>query len=114
MGWSIGYDSNWQRDIGYGVPAYCDHPGCKKVIDRGFGYVCGDDIYGGEHGCGLFFCAKHMNAAQKCVRCAAGHLPFNAKEDHPRWMQHKITDESWEQWRRENPEAVRKMKEQTK
>src|SRR4051812_7048849 len=26
MGWSIGYDSNWQRDIGYGVPAFCDHP----------------------------------------------------------------------------------------
>ena len=28
MGWSIGYDEKWQRDIGYGVPAICDYPGC--------------------------------------------------------------------------------------
>ena len=30
MGWSIGYDNNWNRDIGYGVPAFCDHPKCDK------------------------------------------------------------------------------------
>ena len=36
MSWSIGYDDNWDRDIGYGVPAYCDHPGCNEEIDRGF------------------------------------------------------------------------------
>ena len=29
MGWAIGYDSNWGRDIGYGVIAYCDHPDCN-------------------------------------------------------------------------------------
>lgn len=23
MGWSIGFDSNWNRDVGYGVPATC-------------------------------------------------------------------------------------------
>ena len=34
MGWSIGYDDNWKRDIGYGVPAVCDHPGCNEKIDR--------------------------------------------------------------------------------
>lgn len=32
MGWSIGWDSTWQRDIGYGVPALCDHPNCSAVI----------------------------------------------------------------------------------
>jgi len=32
MGWSIGYDGNWKRDIGYGVPAYCDFPGCWTEI----------------------------------------------------------------------------------
>ncbi len=26
MGWSIGYDKNLKRDIGYGVPATCEHP----------------------------------------------------------------------------------------
>jgi len=37
MSWSIGYDNNWNRDIGYGVPAICDYPGCdKKVVDYSF------------------------------------------------------------------------------
>src|SRR5690606_23075125 len=53
MGWAVGYDSNWNRDIGYGVPTTCDHPGCNEKIDRGLSYVCGDEPYGGEHGCGL-------------------------------------------------------------
>ena len=35
MSWAVGFDSQWDRDIGYGVPAYCDHPGCGKEIDRG-------------------------------------------------------------------------------
>jgi len=52
MGWSIGFDSRWNRDIGYGVPAYCDHPKCNEEIDRGLAYVCcGEQPYGGEHGC---------------------------------------------------------------
>lgn len=33
MGWSIGYDNSWKRDIGYGVPAFCDHPGCMTSIN---------------------------------------------------------------------------------
>jgi hypothetical protein len=43
MGWSIGYDENWKRDIGYGVPAVCDHPKCNKIINRGLSYVCGGE-----------------------------------------------------------------------
>lgn len=60
MGYEIGYDDNWQRDIGYGVPAECDHPGCHAKIDRGLSYICGGDIGGGELGCGLFFCYDHL------------------------------------------------------
>lgn len=33
MGWSLGFDSNWNRWIGYGVPAYCDHP-CGEGIKK--------------------------------------------------------------------------------
>lgn len=54
MGWSIGYDSKWKRDIGYGVPAWCDHPGCIEEIYRGLSHVCGGEPYGGERGCGLY------------------------------------------------------------
>lgn len=35
MGWAVGYDSNWRRDIGYGVPALCDQPDCVEEIDSG-------------------------------------------------------------------------------
>ena len=82
MGWSIGFDKRWGkygRDIGYGVPATCDHPGCGEEIDRGLSYVCGGDAYGGEHGCGLFFCREHLTYEERdghlvplCERCAAG------------------------------------------
>lgn len=101
MGWSIGYDDNWKRDIGYGVPAFCDHPGCGEEIDRGLGYVCNrEQPYGGDHGCGLFFCGKHRG--YKCK-----HKGFVATPDHPEWIDWKLTDESWEQWRKDNPEWVK-------
>lgn len=64
MGWEIGYDDRWKRDIGYGVPAVCDHPGCNTEIDRGLSYVCGGEPYGGEMGCGLFFCYEHLFYAE--------------------------------------------------
>ena len=38
MSWAVGYDSKWQRDIGYGVPSICDHPKCNKEIHRGLSY----------------------------------------------------------------------------
>lgn len=111
MGWSIGYDNYWKRDIGYGVPAYCDHPECNEQIDRGLSYVCGDAPYGGEHGCGLYFCSKHQEGEhQNCERCSRWLDPFNPKQEHPEWMQWKLTDESWEQWRNENPDEVAKYK----
>ncbi len=112
MGWSIGYDSSWQRDIGYGVPAYCDAPGCNAEIDRGLSYVCGGEPYGGEDGCGLYFCYEHGGGNSLCARCMDKREPFKPKPDHPDWIHHKLTDESWARWRAENPEEVARMKAQ--
>lgn len=104
MGWSIGYDEHWQRDVGYAIPAWCDYPDCEAVIDRGLSYVCGGEPYGGESGCGLYFCSDHMyGSPQTCPRCDAGKEPFPAKSDHPDWLHHKATDPSWAQWRAELP-----------
>lgn len=115
MSWAVGWDSNWYRDIGYGVTAYCDHPECDDEIDRGLGYVCGGEPYGGEQGCGLYFCNRHLGYVelddgelfgQICDRCIEGEPPFPPKPDHPEWLTHKLTHSSWRQWRDENPAQV--------
>lgn len=121
MGWSLGYDGAWQRFIGYGVPAYCDHPGCEETIDRGLAYVCCEQQpYGGDEGCGLYFCAVHRTWNGKCARCAPlddvetappDWEPFAPKPEHPEWLQHLLNDESWAQWRGENPLEVAKLRE---
>lgn len=110
MGWGIGYDADWQRDIGYGVPAICDHPDCTEKIDRGLGYVCGGQPYGGDDGCGLYFCEAHGAGAQ-CERCAADENPFAPKPDVSEWKRHKLTDPSWEPWRIANPDETRLLKQ---
>lgn len=117
MGWSIGFDDKWNRDIGYGVPAYCDHPKCMKDIDRGLSYVCGGEPYGGDRGCGLYFCGEHLfyyaRLPQLCERCAPRiKKPFTPKLEHWQWVKWKLADESWKQWRDENPQAVNDMKRQ--
>jgi hypothetical protein len=108
MGWSLGYDSNWQRDVGYGVPAFCDHPGCFKEIDRGLSHVCGGEPYGGDKGCGLYFCGEHMtgfDSSQRCARCRPRRpKPFKPTPDHPLWIRHKLLDPSWAKWREEQGE----------
>ena len=112
MGWSLGYDSrHGGRDIGYGVPAYCDHPQCWAEIDRGLGCVCGSDAYGGERGCGLYFCGHHLSGFQPqlCPRCRNRKKPYAAKVDHPDWKHHKRTDPSWQKWRAENPAEAAKL-----
>jgi len=123
MSWAVGWDSNWYRDIGYGVPAYCDQPGCGAEIDRGLGYVCGGEPYGGEKGCGLYFCEDHRDYAiaydededdplyeSVCDRCREDRDPHEPKPDHPKWIAHKLTDSSWGQWRAENPQQVSTMR----
>lgn len=114
MGWSLGYDTNWERDIGYGVPAFCDHPGCGKEIDRGLAYVCGGEPYGGDKGCGLYFCGMHLFGyqPQRCDRCGnrpRKRKPHCATFDHPLWIRHKLTHESWQTWRDANPDKVKEL-----
>lgn len=112
MGWSIGYDPNWKRDIGYGVPALCDFPGCCVEIDRGLSHVCGGEPFGGDDGCGLYFCEEHLGwspVGPCCDNCCLELPPFKAKPDIPRWIAHKLTDESWQRWRDENPYEVEAM-----
>lgn len=112
MGWSVGYDFTWKRDIGYGVPATCDFPGCGEEIDRGLGYVCGAQPWGGERGCGLFFCGKHgAGPKQLCPRCLhrRSKNPFTPTPDLAIWLDHKLTDETWGLWRADNPEEVARI-----
>lgn len=106
MGWSIGYDRNWGRDIGYGVPAVCDFPGCDAKIDRGLGYVYGGEPYGGDVGCGLYFCGKH-GGGQRC--CDSSHDCIEPKADVTEWIEHKLRHESWAEWRAANPLLVEAM-----
>lgn len=110
MGWSIGFDSNWGRDVGYGVPAVCDHPDCNEKIDRGLGHVCGGNPYGEPDGCGLFFCGKHLGwSPQLCERCESGEEPFDPKPDAVEWIRWKLTDESWLTWRIDHPDKVAEL-----
>jgi hypothetical protein len=119
MSWSIGFDEHWNRDIGYGVPSICDAPGCDTEITRGLSFVCGSDPYGGEHGCGLYFCHAHLfyrtprgsdRAIQNCPRCIAYKPPYQkSKPDTPEWNHHKLTHESWAKWRADEPDEVERL-----
>lgn len=99
MGWSIGFDTDWDRDIGYAVPAYCDYPECDRTIDRGLAYVCkGQEPRGGD-GCGLYFCEDHQAYDGECERCQEGDEPFTPKPEHPHWAWWKMNSKSWMEWR---------------
>jgi hypothetical protein len=110
MGWAVGkLDGRW---IGYGVPAICDHPGCGAAIDRGLDYRCGGMS---DDGCSGFFCGSHLRFDVEsdeggleavCERCANGEPPFAPTPDTPEWVNHILTDDSWEQWRTENAEEA--------
>ncbi len=124
MGWAIGFDENWGRDIGYSIPAYCDHPSCNKQINRGLSYVCADqEPYGGE-GCGLYFCEKHKGygtytddeeeepiLSDSCLRCSKGKDPYKPKPEHPTWVRWKLVHPSWASWREECPDEVKEFQD---
>lgn len=111
MSWAIGFDSHWNRDIGYGVPALCDHPECSVAIDRGLAFVCGGEPYGGDQGCGLYFCETHqVGPHQRCEKCHKRRKHFAPKADVPRWMRHKLRDGTWARWRKENPDAANALR----
>jgi len=105
---------------GYGVPAICEYPGCNEEIDRGFSYACGGEP-SSEYGCDLYFCEKHLEyhqfntgggreCVQVCERCARRKQSFPYKPEHPDWIKHLLTDKSWAEWRRNNPEEVKNLK----
>lgn len=109
MGWAVGYDYSWKRDVGYGVPAECDKPDCNLKIDRGLSFVCGSDPMGGDFGCGLYFCPGHLSLRKPhgsskvialCPRCMRYKLPYEPKPDLQEWTDWKMTDESWAEWRK--------------
>ena len=105
MGYSIGWDSGNNRWKGYGVPCTCEHPNCSEQIDRGMSHLC--------EGCGLAFCNSHhtFNFCEHCLDEQAletdveelaarpDATPFPAKPEHPDWLHHLRTDESWAKWR---------------
>lgn len=111
MGWAIGYDDKWERDIGYGVVALCDHPDCTKEIDRGLSYVCSHQEPRGGDGCGLYFCEDHQSYQGECERCQKGLSPFLPKPDLPLWTLFKLVDPSWKEWREKegHPEPTAEM-----
>lgn len=115
MGWSIGGPDQHGRFVGYGVPAFCDHPKCTAQIDRGLAYVCcNQEPYGGDRGCGLYFCEKHSTGFEgRCMRCARSRpTPYTiTKPEHPVWLKHLINDESWADWRREDPDRLEALLE---
>ena len=107
------HDRGVERWAGYGVPAICDQPGCDEEIDRGMGFKCGDlgeDNFG-EHrggdcmGCGLYFCRAHA---------FGDHRGITPKPDTAEWERHILTDDSWAQWRAENPERTEAMRERAR
>ncbi|MCV7174782.1 hypothetical protein H7H98_03235 [Mycolicibacterium sphagni] len=131
MGWAVGFDTNLYRDIGYGVPAICEHPDCDARIDRGLAYGCGGGVMSDE-GCALYFCHDHLGNYHDdfvddngeviealCERCAERYrnpddmtwAPFRPKPDLLEWLRHKLTDGSWGEWRLSHPGQVEAMRE---
>jgi hypothetical protein len=49
-----------------------------------------------------------------CERCIVYGESFEAKPDTTEWIEWKLTDESWEDWRNANPEQVKTMKQYLK
>lgn len=113
MGWAIGYDYERDRDIGYGVPCICEHPKCRKEIDRGLAHLCGSICEDG--GCGLYFCGSHLyttgSGAERCKACLQRRRKsYKQKPDVRAWLRHKLRHHSWREWRKENPAQVAEMK----
>lgn len=39
-------------------------------------------------------------------------MPYKPKPEHPDWIKHLLTDDSWEEWREENPGFVKQYTNQ--
>lgn len=49
---------------GYDHIGICDHPGCKREVDKGFGFLCYD--------CTRYFCEEHLCCSPRQYACFAG------------------------------------------
>ena len=102
MGYAVYWaNGRWQ---GYGVTAYCDHDGCKNKIDRGMGYE-----YNGVYRTtapDIFVCSDHQCSDLK-------NIGIDLKKEHPEWLNHILSDDSWEKWRVENPKIVEQYRKIT-
>ncbi len=58
-------------EAGYLVDARCDKKWCRRRIDRGLAFLCGQTPGGDEYGCGFYFCARHLSYNQLCEACSA-------------------------------------------
>lgn len=116
MGYAV-YEDETARELGvtrwagYGVPGVCDDPECDTEIGRGMGYRCerryieDADVQEREvEGCGLHFCEEHLSTG-----CSEEHATYTPTPDTPEWERHMLTDDSWEQWRTDNPGLVALM-----
>lgn len=101
----MGYGTYWEngRWQGNGVPAYCDYPGCNEVIHRGLAYQHEEDNEGMTPN--IFCCKKHKRELLDS---------FYSRVDYSRecqdWLAWITSDVSWSQWRKENPDIVKRYK----
>ena len=102
-----------KRFGGYGVPTVCEYPTCKKKIDRGISHACGGEPFS-ELGCDRYFCSKHLYLVERddelctlCERCKKNKEPFDYKPETKKWIKHILTDDSWQEWREQNPDKVK-------
>lgn len=87
MGWAYGKNLEG-RDIGYGVEATCDHPGCEAKIDRGLSYLCGGPKWESGEGCGKYFCDDHLGY----------HFRANDDDEDGEEMSCQLCEECGEEW----------------
>lgn len=94
------------------MPAWCDAytKGCRTEIDRGLGYVCDAHIDAKDDSADdeqfdpldhpIFVCGEHT-----CADVDEADLP----PEHPEWVEHISTDDSWAQWRADYPERLARL-----
>lgn len=75
MGWGTGQNKSG-REVGYLVKSPCDEAGCATEIPLGVESACGGMHDGGDHGCGGYFCEKHLRyhddlEVSLCAKCFA-------------------------------------------
>lgn len=74
MGWAFCGTNDHGQEMGYGVEAVCDEPGCTAVIDRGLAHVCGR-MHEDSETCHKYYCSEHLFMASVrpggglCSRC---------------------------------------------